>query len=246
VAFCNSLLTSLHMWDPFIDILKKERPDLRILRYDTRGRHDIPHPPVAATLDHVADDLLAVLDALRISKLHALVGVSMGGATTLNFAIKYPERLGKFIACDFNATSSPANTQAWKDRIAVAEEDGGQGIKKLAAQTVSRWFHPSSMEKKETVDWMTDMVASNNVEGFAHSCTALWDYDLKPSMGTCRVPGLFVVGEGDAKGAVVKAMEGFRGLLGEGGGELKIVPNTGHLPMCEDPRGFWEAVHQFL
>jgi pimeloyl-ACP methyl ester carboxylesterase len=246
VAFVNSLLTSMHMWDAFVAILKKQRPDLRILRYDTRGRHAIPQPPVAATLDTVTDDLKTVLDALRIPKLYTLVGVSMGGATTLNFAIKHPTRLAKFIACDFNTTSSAANTQAWKDRITIAEAGEGRGIKELASQTVERWFHPATLEKKEVARAMVGMVAENNIQGFANSCTALWDYDLKPHLKGCAVPGLFVVGEGDAKGALVKAMDGFKAMLGEGGAELRIVPATGHLPMFEDPDAFWDAVKDAL
>ncbi|KAK1239395.1 hypothetical protein MKX07_008883 [Trichoderma sp. CBMAI-0711] len=246
IAFCNSLLTSLHMWDAFIAILKTHRPHLRILRYDTRGRHAIPQPPVSATLDTLADDLLTVVDALRIPKLDTLVGVSMGGATALKFTLKYPSRLSKLIACDFNAASSPTNTQAWKDRVAIAEQDSGNGIKTLADQTVARWFHPSSMENPDLVRTMTDMVAANNVEGFKHSCTALSDYDMKPDMSSCTVPGLFVVGEGDAKGALVKAMDGFKGLFGPNGTQLKIVPDTGHLPMFEDPKAFWEAVQDAL
>lgn len=246
VAFSNSLLTSLHMWDSFVATLKKNRPDLRILRYDTRGRHAIPQPPVPATLDMITDDFKLILDSLRIPKLHAMIGVSLGGATTLNFSIKNPTRVGKFIACDFNATSSPANTQAWKDRVAIAQGDAGQDIKKLAVQTVERWFHPTTMEKKNPAQEMTDMLAGNNVDGFANSCTALWDYDMKPDMKSCSVPGLFVVGETDAKGAVVKAMEGFRGLLGQGDAELRIVPSTGHLPMFEDPDAFYDAVKDYL
>ncbi|KAK5997776.1 3-oxoadipate enol-lactonase 2-like protein [Cladobotryum mycophilum] len=243
VAFSNSLLTSLHMWDPFIRILKEHRPDLKILRYDFRGRNAIPHP---GTLNLVTDDLKLILDALRITKLHALIGVSMGGVTTLNFALQHPSRLRKFIACDFNCTSSPANTQAWKDRVAVAEADSGRGIKTLAEQTVSRWFHPKSMGKPETVRWITDMVAANDVGGFKNSCTVLWDYDLKPKMKSCTVPGLLVVGSDDAKGAVVKAMDGFKSILSEDGTELRLVPETGHLPMCEDPQAFWETVKDFI
>ncbi|KAL7956980.1 Alpha/Beta hydrolase protein [Trichoderma compactum] len=241
IAFCNSLLTSLHMWDAFIEILKANRPLLRILRYDPRGRHSIPQPPVSATLDTLADDLLTVLDALRIPKLHTLMGVSVGGATALKFALKYPTRLHRLIACDFNAASSPANSQAWKDRVAMAEQDSGRGIKDLADRTVARWLHPASMEKPELVKFMTDMVAQNDVEGFKHSCTALSDYDMKPDMPACHLAGIFVVGEGDANGALVKAMDGFKGLYGDGT-ELRIVPNTGHLPMTEDPPAFWEAI----
>ncbi|KAI1506417.1 Alpha/Beta hydrolase protein [Biscogniauxia marginata] len=249
IAFCNSLLTSLHMWDPIVEILKVKKSQYRILRYDTRGRHPIPSPPQPATLDILADDLSSILEALRIPKLDALIGVSMGGATTLKFALKYPSKLGKFIACDFNAASSPANTGAWKERIDVAEtplEDGAPGIKKLAGQTVERWFHPATMKKPDTVKWMIDIVGGNDVEGFKYSCQALWDYDMKAQMKDCQVPGLLVVGEGDGKGALVKAMEGFKGNLGQKGAELAIVPEAGHLPMCENPSGFWEAVEKVL
>ncbi|KAF4121685.1 Ndr family [Geosmithia morbida] len=248
IAFSNSLLTSLHMWDPLVAIIKTARPDLRILRYDSRGRHSVPQPPHAASLDDVTADLVAVLDALRIPRLHALVGVSMGGAACLNFALKHPARLSRLVACDFNAASSPANTQAWKDRIAISREDSSAGLAtKLAPITVDRWFHPdTTANKPDTVKWMVDMVSANDVEGFANSCTALWDYDLKPAMPTCDVPSLLVVGEGDGKGALAKVMDGFKALLGPNGAELRVVPNTGHLPMCEEPRVFWDAVASFI
>ncbi|KAI3323948.1 alpha/beta-hydrolase [Xylariaceae sp. AK1471] len=249
VAFCNSLLTSLHMWDRFIDIFKVKHPQYRILRYDFRGRCSIPSPPQPSTLDILADDLGYLLAALRISKLDILIGVSLGGATTLKFALKYPEKLGKFIACDFNAASSATNTSAWKERIAVAEtplEDGSAGITKLAGQTVERWFHPATMQKQDTVRWIQDMVAGNDVEGFCYGCQALWDYDMKAQLKECKVPGLFVVGEGDGKGALVKAMDSFKGQVGQRGVDLAIVPEAGHLPMCEHPEGFWAAIEKFL
>ncbi|KAI1106410.1 alpha/beta-hydrolase [Jackrogersella minutella] len=254
IAFCNSLLTSLDMWEPFVEILKKQRPQYRILRYDARGRHAVPSPATPATLDMLSDDLLSLLGALRIPKLNTLIGVSMGGATTLKFALEHPDRLSRFIACDFNVASSAANTSAWKERIALAETpvvDGKPGIQKLAGQTVERWFHPSTMQKKVGVArWMTDMVAANDVEGFKYSCQALWDYDMKEKMkdemSDCRLQRLLVVGEGDGKGALVKAMEGFKDQLGKGGSKLAVVPEAGHLPMCENPEGFWKAVEGFL
>ncbi|KAI1438986.1 Alpha/Beta hydrolase protein [Xylaria sp. CBS 124048] len=250
VAFSNSLLTSFHMWDRFIEIFKAKRPQYRVLRYDSRGRHAIPSPPQPATLDILADDINSLMTALRIPKLEALVGVSIGGATALKFALKYPSKVNKFIACDFNAVSSPANTSAWQDRIAMAGtplEDGSAGINKLAGLTVERWFHPSTMESKpETVSRIRDMVAANNIEGFRYGCQALWDYDMLTQMRDCEVPGLFVVGDGDGKGALVKAMDGFKILLGRDGADLAVVPETGHLPMCEDPEGFWTAIEKFL
>ncbi|KAI0198878.1 Alpha/Beta hydrolase protein [Astrocystis sublimbata] len=248
VAFCNSLMTSLHMWDRFIAIFAAARPQYRILRYDFRGRHAIPSPPQPSTLDILASDLHTLLSALRIPVLEALIGVSMGGATTLKFALTYPSKLKKFIACDFNAVSSPANTAGWKERIGIAKTstNGSPGMQKLAEMTVERWSHPSTMQKEDTVKWITDMVAANDVTGFEYGCQALWDYDLTALMQACEVPGLLVVGEGDGKGALVKAMEGFKGRLGSKGTQLNTVSEAGHLPMCENPEGFWGAIEGFV
>lgn len=246
VAFSNSLLTSLHMWDEFVAILKANRPDLKILRYDTRGRHAIPSPFVPATMSMLADDLRTLLKHLRISKLEALIGVSMGGATTFQFALKYPELLNKFVACDFNIAGSEANTAAWKERIGIAE-GGADGMKTLAGITVSRWFHPETVSQRpEATQAMVDMVAANDRDGFKYSCQALWAFDLKEAAKGLKVPGLFVVGDGDGKGALAKAMAGFRATAGSGDVELKIVPNAGHLPMYETPQAFWENVKDFL
>ncbi|KAL2887015.1 3-oxoadipate enol-lactonase 2 [Ceratocystis lukuohia] len=246
VAFCNSLLTSLHMWDDFVEILKKERPDLRILRYNHRGRGELPaEVPVSA--DQLADDLASVLDALRIEKLHVLIGVSLGGVTTLNFAIRHPRRLAKYIACDFNVCGSASNTAAWKERTAIAEADGGNGIKhELAPATVQRWFHPVSMEKTAIVNKMTQMVSQNNLTGFRYGCQALWEYDLKPKMGSCKVPALFIAGDGDAGGKFLTIMKAYEKQVGFDKAEFRSVANTGHLPMTEDAVAFWEAVKDFV
>ncbi|TQV91674.1 alpha/beta hydrolase [Cordyceps javanica] len=241
VVLSNSLLTSYAMWDPLVAVLRRARPDLRVLRYDTRGRHAVP-PADNARLADLAADLEALRAALRVERFACVVGVSMGGATALRYALTHPARVGRLVAADFNCAAAAANTQAWRDRIAVARGEGGMAA--LAGQTVARWFHPAT--PPETAAWMTGLVAANDVEGFARSCTALWDYDMRPEMPGCAVPALLVAGEADGKGVLVKAMEGFKGLLGEKGAELRVVPRTGHLPMCEDPEGFWEAIEDFM
>ncbi|ATY61702.1 Dimeric alpha-beta barrel [Cordyceps militaris] len=241
VVLSNSLLTSYHMWDPLVALLTKHRPDLRVLRYDTRGRHAVPQPPVAATLADLAADLEALRTALRIEQFACVIGVSMGGATALRYALTHPARVGRFVAADFNCAAAASNTQAWRDRIAVARSGG---MAALAGQTVARWFHPDT--PAETAAWMTEIVTANDVEGFAHSCTALWDYDMRAEMPACKVPALMVAGEADGNGVLVKAMDGFKGLVGENGAELRVVPRTGHLPMCENADGFWDAIKDFV
>ncbi|KAH6980634.1 3-oxoadipate enol-lactonase [Ilyonectria sp. MPI-CAGE-AT-0026] len=245
VVFSNSLLTSLHMWDPFVAILKAERPELCILRYDSRGRSDIPRLG-HVQLEALAADIQTLLHGLHVSNLHALIGVSIGGATALKTAIEYPDMVSKIIVCDVNCASPSDGAKPWKERIAIAEADGGRGIRRLAAETVTRWFHPSSSKNESLVTWMTDMAADNSVDGFKYSCAALWDYDLTSQLASIRGPTLLVAGSHDANGAVSKAMHGFKNHFTEKGAKLQVVDGTSHLPMCENPQAFWEAVRDFL
>jgi len=65
-----------------------------LLRYDLRGFGNsapLPEEPYSH-----ADDLLAVLDALAIEQTD-LCGMSLGGATALNFALAHPHRVRRLV-----------------------------------------------------------------------------------------------------------------------------------------------------
>src|SRR5262249_28228181 len=75
LLFSNSLGTNISMWDVQMPVLA---PDLRILRYDTRGHGQSSAPPGPYTIDQLARDVLAILDHLGIDRVH-FCGLSMGG-----------------------------------------------------------------------------------------------------------------------------------------------------------------------
>src|SRR4051794_16959245 len=93
VAFSNSLGTTLEMWDAQVPALSDR---YRLLRYDTRGhgRSEVVDRP--ASIDDLAGDLAALLDALGIDKAHVL-GLSLGGMTAQSFAVRYPQRLSSLV-----------------------------------------------------------------------------------------------------------------------------------------------------
>jgi 3-oxoadipate enol-lactonase len=71
-----------------------ERSGLRVVSYDARGHGESdPAPdPAAYEYEDLVDDLERVMDEHGIEQA-ALVGVSMGAATTLAFALRAPERV---------------------------------------------------------------------------------------------------------------------------------------------------------
>ena len=65
----------------------------RVIRYDARGFGRSEKPPVPFT--HY-DDLRAVLDAVGVERA-ALVGLSLGGRTILDFALAHPQRVASMV-----------------------------------------------------------------------------------------------------------------------------------------------------
>lgn len=244
ILFSNSLLTDWTMWDPFLStpLGKSLIKTHRILRYNTRGRSDLLPGTTPVNINVVTDDIHTLLNHLRVSKLKAIIGVSLGGVTVLNFTLKHPALVEKFIACDFNIASSPANIEAWESRIRTAT-GSPQGMQELAGLTADRWFLPSN--DSEIKQGIRKMVGENSVPGFVEGVKALYHYDLRKEAAGCKIPALLIVGAGD--GALPKAIAGFKGDIGGGEKvELRIVEGAGHLPMVERADGFADAVGDFL
>ena len=67
---------------------------IRLLGFDCRahGQTRPVGPPEKISLAAYADDLLALMDHLRIEKA-VVGGISMGAAVALNFALRYPKRV---------------------------------------------------------------------------------------------------------------------------------------------------------
>lgn len=244
ILLSNSILVNYNIWDVFVAQFLSANPQYRVLRYQTRGR-SAQFGKQSITLDTLSSDVIALLDWLRVPKAALLMGVSLGGATVLNTALKYPDRVEAFISCDTNSSAPPSNRKAWGERIALAESEAlvasdGTAIvgNQLAQATVDRWFVGPAPEN------VRKMVEDNSLEGFKASVEALYAYDVKEEMKQARVPGAFLVGSGD--GVLPDMMKGMAEAYNGGKGVFAAVDGAGHLPMVEKPEGFVEAVQRFL
>src|SRR4029450_13781142 len=89
VTLAHPLGATLEMWDAQVAALL---PRHRVLRYDNRGHGGTEVPPGPYTLEQMADDLLALLNAVGIRETH-FVGLSMGGLIGMTAALAYPDRI---------------------------------------------------------------------------------------------------------------------------------------------------------
>lgn len=255
IVLSNSILVTMEIWNTFIDAFfsKPENKKYRIVRYLTRGRSAAcGSKPI--TVDVLAADIITLLDTLRVPKAAAVIGVSLGGATALNVALKYPSRIAAFIACDTSAKSPAGNSKTWGERIVIAEKESARasGSEKivgheLAELTVRRWFVKESYNgeaMEAEIAKVKEMVATNSLEGFKKSVEALFEYDLKEDMKSYVGKGAFLVGSGD--GVLPGTMKDMAQNLGQNGGQYFVVEGAGHLPMVEKGPEVADFVTKFL
>jgi 3-oxoadipate enol-lactonase len=85
---------SLRDWgNKFTKLLAKH---YRLILFDNRDAGLTSQSTRLYNIADMADDTAGLLDALKIPKAH-IFGVSMGGAITQQFALKYPDKLDKLI-----------------------------------------------------------------------------------------------------------------------------------------------------
>ncbi|RDW56440.1 hypothetical protein BP5796_13189 [Coleophoma crateriformis] len=256
IIMANSVLTDYHIWDGFLAAFRSTPvgKKYRFVRYLTRGRFTLSPESKDVTVDVLASDIIDILDALRVKKAAVVMGVSLGGATALNTALKYPKRVESFISCDTSSKSPAGNSKAWGDRIAICEKEGtkaqsGEPIvgEELAELTTRRWFVKESYEDASLVpilERVKKMVHDNSLAGFKKSVQALFAYDLKEEMKTSEIKGAFFVGGGD--GVLPGTMKEMAAAYGASGADYTVIDGAGHLPMVEKPKEFAQAVEKFL
>jgi 3-oxoadipate enol-lactonase len=235
LVFSNSLATSIAMWDEQATALKDK---FCVLRYDQRGHGGTDAPTGRYAFDTLLADALALLDVLAIEKAH-FAGLSMGGATALGLAERYPDRFERIIVCDSPCQSTPQSSQQWEERIAIAQK---QGIEALVEPTVSRWFPPETVAKNPPhLDKIRAMFRVTPVNGFIGCAAALADHDYASAITTVKSPVLFMVGEKDAP---APAMRKLNDRLP--GSRFVELAGAGHISNMDRPAEFNHAIREFL
>jgi len=83
------------VWRPWIETLSAR---YRLVRYDARGCGLSDHAVDDFSLDRLVSDLEAVVDAEGLQRF-ALLGMSQGGAVSIVYAARHPERVSHLVLC---------------------------------------------------------------------------------------------------------------------------------------------------
>lgn len=228
------------MWRPQVEAL---RAAYRVIVPDQRGFGNSPPFDGPPSIDRMADDVAALLDALGITEPVAVGGLSMGGYVALAFARRHPQRLRALILADTRAEPDNAEGKANRDRlIAAAAEHGVAAV--LDAMLPKLLGEPTRSQRPEVVEEIRQIAAAQSVAAIQDGLRALRDRpDATPTLGAIRVPALVLVGSEDVLTPPSMAQTLAQGIRGA---RLQIISGAGHLANLEKPAEFNAAVRAFL
>jgi pimeloyl-ACP methyl ester carboxylesterase len=158
-----------------------------VITYDQRGHGDsTPVTDLALyNAERMAGDMASILDAFGIGRA-VVGGESMGSATALLFALRWPERVEKLLITGpaFSEGPNPGRTQVQELGRSLAE----RGIEAFIRQECAGEWAAMGLDQT-AMNILAEMLRSHNAESVAVACAAVADWVLDlPRFAELRCP----------------------------------------------------------
>lgn len=240
-------LVLLHAFPLSSDMWRDQRDGLadlcRVITPDQRGFGGSDLGDDSPSLDHVADDVAALLDRLGLDRV-VLGGLSMGGYVAMAFLRRHRDRVRGLVLADTKAGEDPEPARAKRERVA-ARLDAEQTTDALVDEVLPALTGPTTQgSRPEVVDRVTALVRAcpPAAAAWAQRAMAARPDSLETLAGT-DVPALVVRGAEDAL-ATREDAEAMVAALQRG--RLVVLEGAGHLTALEVPDDLTAALRGFL
>ena len=235
-------LTSDHqVWKSTLRLLS---PHFRVLIFDNRGAGQTSTPDYPYTIEMMANDTLALMSALNISKAHIL-GHSMGGGIAMQMALLAPTRVNKLITACARGKISAVSSMIFSMREKL--QAMGIGNEVLAEYVMPFLFSEEFLKINLNVSGFSQWTLRNphpqSAIGFKHQLNASRSIDFTGKLEKITSPALVIGGTEDMIATLAQTQSLAKSLQN---GTFAAIENCAHMPHVEYPREFGEIVLRFL
>jgi pimeloyl-ACP methyl ester carboxylesterase len=247
LVFVHEFAGTSRSFDPQVAAF---RDRFRCITFNARGYPPSEVPPTVDSYSQeiAAADIGAVLDGLGIAEKAHLVGVSMGAASVLQFALRHPERVRTLTPVSIGTGSDSAPEE---HRAAMEETARLIDVEGMAARAAATADAPNRRKLKDknraaydaflaAISKLSPLGSANTMRGVQKRRPPLYVHEA--AIRTLRVPALVVVGEDDE--GCRKPSEFLARTLPLA--ELLVVPDTGHGVNLEEPALFNARLLEFI
>ena len=246
IVFVHELAGTCRSFDAQVAALK---PRFRCITFNARGYppSDVPPEVESYSQDIAASDIGAVLDGAGVKDAHVL-GVSMGSAAALQFALSHPARVRSAILCSIGSGSDANQGEYVTNMEANAARIEQNGLPQIRANFTSSPVRARLKDKNPAeFEKFLQELTKFSVQGLASTMRGVQMrrpplYAHKDKIAAMRIPTLVVLG-GDDEGCK-KPSHFLQETLP--GARLEILPNTGHAVNIEEPEKINRLVADFV
>ncbi|MFT8710613.1 alpha/beta fold hydrolase [Komagataeibacter rhaeticus] len=247
ILFIHEFGGNYNSWEPQMRYFSRR---YRCVTYAARGYppSDIPTDPQAYSQDMAVADAVAVMDGLGLERAH-VVGLSMGGFTTVHMGLKVPERCLSLTIAGAGYGCEPGREAYFRDvSLKVAdnfEQMGAGAFAPIYGQGASR----VQFQNKDPRGWndFVTRLATHSTLGAALTMRGVQArrpsfHELERELSRMDVPALIMNGDEDdhclLPGLFLKRVLPAAGLA--------VLPKTGHTLNLEEPDLFNTLLAEFL
>lgn len=249
VVFVHEYAADYRTWEPQLRYFSRAH---RCVTYSQRGYppSDVPDNADKYSQNLFRDDVIAVMDALKIDKAH-IVGHSMGAATALHVGIQYPKRCISVTAAGCGYGSSPDPKKVEEAR-AASRETGKMFADVGMEEAARRYADGPTRQAQKNKDprgyaEFAKMLSEHSATG--HSLTMIGLQAKRPTLWEMEaglkkfLPPLLVI-VGDEDEWCVDASIYLRRTVPTAG--LMVIPRSGHTITSEEPDKFNAALEELF
>jgi class 3 adenylate cyclase len=232
------------MWRSSIERLSARH---LLIRHDGRGMGLSDHQVSDYSPEAHVRDLEAVVDALGLERF-VLYGVSQGGATSITYAVRYPERVSHLILQGSFARmgwfiDTEEGQQRFQTALSLIRQGWGTDLPAYRQFFTSLFMPDADAEAIRQFNEMQRISASP--ENAAAVLSAMRDTDVSELLSHVRAPTLVVHCRGDA---IVPFESGRELAAGIPGARFLPLDGRNHVILPHEPAAevLAEAVEEFL
>jgi 3-oxoadipate enol-lactonase len=233
-------------WGPEVPSALAQR--YRVVRLDNRGVGFSPHVPGGYTLNDMAKDATAVLDAVGVERAH-VVGYSMGGMISQLIALEHPARVNRLVLVSTHfggATCVGPTPEAQRLFDPTEFLTRGRDAVSMMRFTLDTLAAPGLVDKNpEALNLMVANVraAPTTPTAFMAQIQAIMGSDRADLVKNITKPTLIIHGTVDP---LVPFENGLMLRDRIAGSRLAVLDGVGHMPMLECPAKLSELLLGFL
>jgi 3-oxoadipate enol-lactonase len=227
----------LRMWTPQVDALSDR---FTVIRYDLRGLGSSNYTEDEPFFPH--QDLHDLFDALELGRAHVM-GTGLGARIALDFALVWPERVGRLLLSSPGISGEPADpeeVERLRRRLEKRKPPDAEELREawLGSDYVSvamqrplphpprQPVRPPGSEEDLNLDRSLMLIPQPAAYG---------------RLNELKAPTLVLVGERESPRQLRNAER-----LRQHGAQREVIAGTGHLMNLERPDDFNQATRRFL